>query len=882
MIYRNILCFFALFLTGCAAYEELIPNPEIVPKEGQFLYLKNGEENFILKKDEKYLIQFPKPEKNDFYLVLAGKSKPFLYCYIKNYFNAEVETTLTSSFGFREGSIQNIFDENPASDSISVYPIDSLSEHYSWLIDTVRQEAELTLRYRYVQQWRYKFENDYDKYQEILADNTVDRTIYNAIDPTYNTDAINFDRLIANASSKNKNLQSMYKDMLKLEQVLPPDIKESGDTVYSTYTALRANVNDEIFFQNNYLVILANLKKEKETRDNIVSFLKAAPGFMGFLSDSGRYPTRINEKAKNIFSARLEEILPYYDGLVKNSSDIIDIGSHEELDNVSHFYNVCNEDIPDELANLITFFHKYNDGRNALLAVENNLADLNRMAENVSGRPEKSFYNAAIAMLEKTQNMLPESRVSHVEKYGKYKCAVMLDHKNNSAAVFVVSITEQIETLRVLDEKLGEINAMFRQTPTWPSDNFYTVAGKDMEEIESNLPKSIPAQVDPYSSGKIAVWAKKRLTNETNQIKNLQQQYQKAEEVVPQINTFRKQENYRSIIKLLNANRTLGFLLAQYPGIDTLSLGHQTRTISSNLSIKAWKSAEMKIDELFRDRDYLNPDVIAEKRNQYVKQYESELFQKVNLASRSSVESFIKNHETTLNNVPALYKDSAFLPVYKLTFSSTSPKELQQKKKQIENFLTEMKTIRFPETAIKALYKELTKNIQEQGVEKARAIVDHGKSYKGSDKQVKSLVNECDCSVPKIMTKTSEYRKFFVLPSTSNKKGNNDYLLRMDIQIPSEAEFPVFDVNIAIPSELAQNTAQKAWFDEISINKKQIKNEGRFHITAPTSTNNYESQITPVQISKGSTNILEIKLKYNGFRAFEVSVMAQKPIIRKY
>ena len=257
------------------------------------------------------------------------------------------------------------------------------------------------------------------------------------------------------------------------------------------------------------------------------------------------------------------------------------------------------------------------------------------------------------------------------------------------------------------------------------------------------------------------------------------------------------------------------------------------------------------------------------------------MFQDINLASRSSAELFIKNNETSLKNIPALYKDSAFLPVYKLTFSSIGPKELQQKKKQIEDYLNEMKTIRFPETAIKTLYKELTKNIREQGVEKARAIVDNGKFYKGKDKQVKSLVTECDYSVPKIITKPSEYRKFFVLPSTNNKKGSNDYLLRLDIQIPSEAEFPVFDVNIVIPPELAQNAEQNAWFDEITINNKQIKNEGRFHITAPTSANNYESQITPVQISKGSANIFEIKLKYNGFRAFEVSVMAQKPIIRK-
>ena len=277
----------------------------------------------------------------------------------------------------------------------------------------------------------------------------------------------------------------------------------------------------------------------------------------------------------------------------------------------------------------------------------------------------------------------------------------------------------------------------------------------------------------------------------------------------------------------------------------------------------------------------MNPDAIAEKRNQSVKHYESDLFQKVNLASKLSAETFVNANITTVKNVPALYRDSAFIPVYSLTFSSSGPNDLQQKKKQIDDYLNEMKTLKFPETSIKALYKELTKNTRDQGVEKARAIVDHSKFYKGTDRQVKNLVAECDYSVPKIITKASEYRKVFVLPTTSNKKGENDYILRLDIQIPSEAEFPVFDINITLPPELGKNTEQKAWFDEITINGKQIKNEGRFHITAPTSANNYESQITPVQLSKGSANILQIKLQANAFMAYEVSVMAQRPIIRK-
>jgi hypothetical protein len=879
MINRNIFFLCALFLTGCAAYKELEPNPEIVPKEGQYKFLKNGDENFVLKNDKKYVVKFPRPEKNNFYLVLVGKNKPLLTSHLQNYFNAEVETTLTRSFGVKEGAVQKIFDENPASDSITVYPIDSMSTSYFWLIEEVKQETELALRYRYVHQWRYTFENEYNKYRQILADNTVDRTVYNAIDEQYNTDMIDFDRSIAAATPKNKKLKSMNEDIGKLELIVPPDVKKGSDTVYSTYTAFRADVNEEILFQNNYLALLTNLQKEKETRGDIVSFLKAAPGFIDLLSDTKRFPMHLTEKIKKIVSPRMSEILPFYDGLVKNSTD--DIGTHHELESVPGLTKACGENLPGDLKNLITFFHQYNAERDALLAAEKNIADLNAMADGVTGRPGKSFYTSALAVLEKTKKTLLASDAGRVPKYGSYPCAVMLDRKNTSAALFVESLTGQMKTLQMLDGKMEEIDAMFKQSSVWPADNFYTAAGKVIEQIASSLPVSQPEQIVPYSSSKIAVWAMNRLTTETMRVKKLQPQYQVAEEIVPQINTLRTQENYRGIIKLLNESRSLGFLIAQYPDIDTLSLGRQTRMISNSLNNKDWSATEKSIDELFRDRDYLNPDAIAEKRNQNVKHYESELFQKVNLASRLSAESFVNTNVTTVKNVPALYKDSAFVPVYTLTFSSSGSNELQQKKKQIDDYLTEMKTVKFPETAIKALYKELTKNIRDQGVEKARAIVDHGTFYKGPDRQVKNLIAECDYTVPKVITKASEYRKVFVLPTTSNKKGENDYLVRLDIQIPSQAEFPVFDINITLPPELAKNTEQKAWFDEITINGKQIKNEGRFHITAPTSANNYESQITPVQLSKGSANILQIKLQANAFMAFEVSVMAQRPIIRK-
>ncbi len=542
--------------------------------------------------------------------------------------------------------------------------------------------------------------------------------------------------------------------------------------------------------------------------------------------------------------------------------------------------SACDEPVPDDLKKLIPFVQKYSEEWESMKAADATLAALDAEVAGLNDRPTDTFYQQAISLIDEAQSSLPESEARSMEKYGRYKCSILLDQRITNATKYISALKEQVKALRIFDQQMRLVNTMLGSVPSWPADTFYGDLMNHVDEIKKYLPKTTPEHADPYSDSKTAVWAAERLTNAIKQENDLRQRYQKANELVRQINVYKAQANYRGIIHTLNANRSLGFLLAQYPDIDTLSLGTQTRAIAAALSVSAWKSADSKIGDLFRDKEFVNPDAIAERKTSSVKHLEAELYKKVDSVSCLNAESFIKDHELTVKNVPGLYKDSVFLPVYKLQFSSAGPKDIQQKQKHIETALSELKNVRFPETAIKAMYRELTKNILDQGVERARAIADHGKFYKGSDRQVRNLVDECDYSVAKVFSKPSEYRKFFILPVTNNKKGMNDYILRLELKIPSEAEFPIFDINVTVPREFAQN-ADQAWFQEISINKKPIKNEGRFHITAPTPSNNYESQITPIQIDKVGNNIFEIKLNYAGLRVFEMSVMAQKPIIRK-
>ncbi|HTY58479.1 MAG TPA: hypothetical protein VMF59_06655, partial [Bacteroidota bacterium] len=153
-------------LAGCATFKELQPKPELAPLERGFIELKNDKEDFQLDQGKRYFIRFPRPLKDNFALVLQTNAKWYIATY------------LTRTFDDGKGPIVRIPDEAPAADSSSVYAIDLSSGTYFWVIDTVRQDIDLHLRYRYVPRWRYTFENDYVSLKQTLAGNIVDRSTY--------------------------------------------------------------------------------------------------------------------------------------------------------------------------------------------------------------------------------------------------------------------------------------------------------------------------------------------------------------------------------------------------------------------------------------------------------------------------------------------------------------------------------------------------------------------------------------------------------------------------------------------------------------------------------------------------------------------------------
>ena len=54
--------------------------------------------------------------------------------------------------------------------------------------------------------------------------------------------------------------------------------------------------------------------------------------------------------------------------------------------------------------------------------------------------------------------------------------------------------------------------------------------------------------------------------------------------------------------------------------------------------------------------------------------------------------------------------------------------------------------------------------------------------------------------------KPADYRRVFALPVTDRTRGKNKYVVRLNVDIPTEAAFPVYDVNIKLPKEVAERS----------------------------------------------------------------------------
>jgi hypothetical protein len=448
-------------------------------------------------------------------------------------------------------------------------------------------------------------------------------------------------------------------------------------------------------------------------------------------------------------------------------------------------------------------------------------------------------------------------------------------------AAFIRSYNEKSNALLVIKKKVNDLESSVKNLGEWPSNTYFSGVQQKLSNIAYGLPKASFSGHGKYANYRCVGLLDQAIGSTRGMINRLLNGYRQADAVVPEINRYLAAKNYSQAIRAIKANADLGFLTKIYANLDELSLNAQKSAITTALTNQNWREAEAGLRSLHLDKNFLNTSAYITRKNSLVKSMEDTLLARVERVTKQRVNRFVEENYTNLNGVEAMYQNPVFEPAWDITFTSGSRQQLDQRKKALADRLKYLKDVAFPEKAIDRLYRDFSSDISNNGVLKARAIVSHGKNYKGNNSKTKNLVAECDPFAAKWLTKAKDYRKLYVLPVTTNNSGENEYRFRVKLKIPSDADFPVYDVNVKIPKEVAVGSARAQWYDQMTMNNKVLKNEGRFTITAPTYKNDYECQITPLSIDKGGENILEVRFKHPAFKVFEISVMAQKPIIRK-
>ncbi len=595
-----------------------------------------------------------------------------------------------------------------------------------------------------------------------------------------------------------------------------------------------------------------------------------------------------NIEAMNKELADLEDIFP---NDMANSSDA---AYKNYLELKSNVRNELNFNTNFRLV-LTSFRASEENGNNmgGFLAGVNDMLELvsnpNRFSQDIIEKAKNDFssklsksYSYFNSLLNNKNDVKPFELPADINDIDKlYRmCSKNIPIEFSDVVNYISKFNAQAEKMSIYYDKESEMKTRFKNTPSYPDNSFYPNMLKLMREMKSIVPTDETSKISRFANYNSTNLMSTAVTNAKRNTVRLELGFQVAELLVPKLNNLKRDEQYKEMINMLNENRELDYLLNQYSGIDNLYIDQQKGVVKNNLTKYGFGKAENTLRQLFNEKVFIFPNNVERKKNAVVEQYEEELYDAVKRMSKVSVDSFVARNQMTITNVKALYQDSSFVPVYQLSFSSKGSNDLAQKRAQIQDYLDEMKYHQLPENAIKNIYNDFVRNINNKGVEKVRAIVEHGRYYKGTDKSVKTIIDECDVNTPKWITKPMDYREVYVAPVTTSK-GTNEYMFKLRLQIPSDAQFPVFDINIKLPEEVAKNANKEQWYEKITINNKLIKNEGRVKITAPVSSNGFEAQISPVQMDKDGKNVLEVRFKYPGFKIFKVSVMAQKPIIKK-
>ena len=780
----SLLVFSLFFLIRCAAYKQLEPQPKISPLESDFIELKNDKKYFDLDAEKKYYIEFPPAMGANYYLVLNIDQKEDIHSY------------LTDTFDDGEGRIVEIPDKSDRPDKQSVYPVDNSVQKLYWVVDLVKRDMQLHMTYRYVEQWRFRFETRHDSFEKIFTQNKADSSAFARLGSPLDRSNLNLAALISELQTKTTALKQLKKELASIEAIFPPQIVNTTDRAYQTYVRFSEKLDQELQFQADFL-LAARVFQAAEAP--VPEFVKAIGSFITLFKNEAHYPRTIYFQAQEAASGKIPQVVRYYTAQLQAKRDVAEITF--PLDHVQTMLQSGQLTATPAFTQLIQFVHAYNTKAKSIRSAKQTYESIKQEVNSNTSMPSNTYFGSILTRLSKIKYRLPRENRNEYGSFNSYACV--------------------------------------------------TLQNKQLRALRSNIDRTL-------------------------------QNYRQADNLIPQINAYKQQKNYSAMLGLIKKNSQLPFLKQAYKKLDALSLKEQKQRITRALKTNHWANAENALRRLKNDGNFLNPSKSIPKRNQLAAALNDSLFNRVSRLSLQRARRFVTAHISATDSVEQAYQNPVFLPLYEPGYSVLGKSDLQKRNQKLYKQLAALRDMEFPQKAISRLYSEFIQHPDANGVLKARAVVIHGKHYKGADKQIKKRVGECDPWASKWIVKAKSYRKVFALPVTDHPGGTNEYVFRLNIRIPGKAKFPVYDLNIKLPKAVAKNAAKAQWYTKILLNKKPVKNEGRYTVTAPTAANNYEFQITPVRMLAGQDNILEVHFKHKSFKAFPISVMAQKPIIKKH
>lgn len=777
---------FLITLSGCSTFSELSPKPPVSPTEGNYIELKKKADHFELSKKEKYFIKFPGSTQDN--MVLTLKSDQFTL--VRSYF--------TSKFDDGKGEIIKTPELMPDLTGQKVWKLEKTEKPAFWVIDSVYSDFKLNIQYRYLPEWRFRFENRFEALNSDYTSSKVNRFYQDSLGLKANFNGFDFAKELALLAKTYPTLERVQKELNDTKAVIPASFLNSTDPAFLAWKDLDQNVSSELSFQFLYIKLLKAYKLDSDARQNQGLLAEQADVVADLLKNLNSYPSNTQSEILKTFRKSIPALNTWLDGRIRQKADIKPVD--DGIEKVEAVYPLLSIQPEEAFKSVVSF---------------------------------KNRFNRNVASLESSQNGL-------------------------------TAIQEEV-----------------RSMSSWPTTEFYTSIVRKTDQLSSGLPLAQTSEYGKYSGTRAVSLLNGQIKTFTDKFSRSQANYRRAADIVGDVNEMKAAGDFKGILSLLKKNQDLDFLMSQYRGLDEASVKSQKEAISKAIQDGEYPTAENLLVDFHRDTDFLDLKAIAPAKLKAVKELEKQFLDVIENRTNELVNSFMAANIMTLENIDSLYQNPVWSPLYELTFTTGKEADLKKKNQSISDLLTKLKTVTFPETAIDALYKSFVSDISKNGVEKARAIVTHGKYYRGSDKKIKTALTEVDPLVAKWIVKPVVYRKIFVTPETTVKNGTNQYRFKLNLMPETDAAFPVWDINIKLPAEIAKNAGQESWFESITVNGKPVKNEGRFTIEAPVASNDYTARITPIQTNKGKENILEVRFSHKSFKVHEVSVMVQVPLIKK-